>query len=173
MKTQMSDRSTWMSTGNPSSLFRFISQTVTVSTISNRLYIVHHSHFSFRSGNGKQGIGADSKVAMTNKTLVNESIIVFPLFNVKKKNLWYIIFKVLHLIWVFCHSVSIYIHSVEDLGSSNQWGNDFWQHCSPWSRTLYAFKINMWNFFKRSVCPLNASHTSTCLHILSHFYIFF
>ena len=51
------------------------------------MYIVHRSHFSFRSGNGKQGIGADSKVAMTNKTLVNESIIVFPLFNVKKKNL--------------------------------------------------------------------------------------
>ena len=32
----------------------------------------------------KQGIGADSKVAMTIETLVNESIIVSPLFNVKK-----------------------------------------------------------------------------------------
>ena len=64
----------------------------------------------------KQGIGADSKVAMTIETLVNESIIVSPLFNAKK-NLWYIIFKVFHLIWVFYHSLSIHIHSMEDFGS--------------------------------------------------------
>lgn len=45
---------------------------------------------------------------------MNESIIVFPLFNVKICD----IFKVLHLSRVLCHSVSIHIHSV-DLGSSN------------------------------------------------------
>ena len=39
----------------------------------------------------KQGIGTDSKVAMTIETLVNESIIVSPLFNAKKKSVIYYI----------------------------------------------------------------------------------
>ena len=84
MKTETSDHSTWMIAGSPSSLFHFIPRTLTVSTASHRLCIVYHSHFSCGSGDGKQGIGADSKVAMTIETLVNESIIVSPLFNVKK-----------------------------------------------------------------------------------------
>lgn len=66
------------------SFLHFIFQIVAVYTISNRLYIVYHSNFcSFRSGNGQQGKCAYSEFATKNETLVNESIIVVPLFNVK------------------------------------------------------------------------------------------
>ena len=80
-----------MRVGSPSSLFHLIPQTLTVSTASHRLCIVYRSHFSCGSGDGKQGLGAESKVAMTIETLVNESIIVSPLFNVKKKSVIYYI----------------------------------------------------------------------------------
>lgn len=56
------------------------------------------------------------------ETLVDESRIVFPLFNVK--NLWYIIFKILQLMWVLHHSVSTHLHGVDDLGSSNPYVDD-------------------------------------------------
>lgn len=84
MKTRTSDHSTWMRAGSPSSLFHSIPRTLTVSTASHRLCVVYRSRFSCGSGGGKQGLGANSKVAMTIETLVNESIIVSPLFNVKK-----------------------------------------------------------------------------------------
>lgn len=174
MKTQTSDHSTWMRAGSPSSLFHFIPRTLTVSTASHRLCIVYHSHFSCGSGDGKQGIGADSKVAMTIETLVNESIIVSPLFNVKK-NLWYIIFKVLHLIWVFYHSLSIHTHTMEDLGSSDQYVNEFCLVVTPLrpsKQDVTCFRNQIVGFLRRSVCPLYASHTSTCLSLSYFLYIF-
>lgn len=144
MKTRTSDHSTWMRAGSPSSLFHSIPRTLTVSTASHRLCVVYRSRFSCGSGGGKQGLGANSKVAMTIETLVNESIIVSPLFNVKK-NLWYIIFKVLHLIWVFYHSLSIHIHSMEDLGSSDQHVNDF---LSRWCDSTAALEAGCYMLLK-------------------------
>ena len=175
MKTQTSDPSTWMRAGSPSSSFHFIPRTLTVIySKPQTVYCLSRSLLMWK-WRWKAGIGADSKAAMTIETLVNESVIVSPLFNVKK-NLWYIIFKVLHLIWVFYHSLSIHTHTMEDLGSSDQYVNEFClidvTPLRPSKQDATCFQNQIVGFLRRSMCPLYASHTSTCLSLSYFLYIF-
>lgn len=80
---------TWMSMRSPSSLLHLISQT-TPRGYNKQQIVLGLSFHLLRSGNGRLGACAYSEDAMKNETLVNESVIFCPLFNVKICDILYL-----------------------------------------------------------------------------------
>lgn len=117
-KTPMFKPQPLLSVRSASPFLHLPSHSLTEHVTSSRLYIVYNSSFSCGSGSGKRGVCACSEDAVMNETLVNETIIVFPLFNVQICDILYLKYCIYYECFSVVSPFPFTVCGMQEAGSS-------------------------------------------------------